>query len=171
MALYTDMTHVHQSRTLKPKYARTQATPQAAVLDPKWDAATADIYPGSVLTMLGGGKVTLCDGTKAPAGLSGNWVAPVFGIDEVRKGSGAWEMALWVLDGSAKFEITAPAFDTTADWATCKTNLAAGKVVYLKSNAKGLLTPEAEPATATANTVARLLDFDGSKVITIGGLL
>ena len=171
MAIYTDMQHVHQSRTLKPRYARTQATPQAVRLDPAWDASKGDIFPGSVMTRLADGKVTMCNGTTAPAGLCGNWCAPVFGIDEIRKGSGDMDMALWVLGGDAIFAIEAPAFDTTADWNTQKTSLEAGKVVYLKSNSKGRLTPEADPQTATANTVARLIDLEGTKIILVGGLL
>lgn len=171
MAIYTDMQHVHQSRTLKPRYARTQATPQAVRLDPAWDASKGDIFPGSVMTRLADGKVTMCNGTTAPAGLCGNWCAPVFGIDEIRKGSGDMDMALWVLGGDAIFAIEAPAFDQTADWNAQKTSLEAGKVVYLKSNDKGLLTPETAPQTATANTVARLIDLEGTKIILVGGLL
>lgn len=171
MAIYTDMQHVHQSRTLKPRYARTQATPQAVRLDPAWNASKGDIFPGSVMTRLADGKVTMCDGTTAPAGLCGNWCAPVFGIDEIRKGSGDMDMALWVLGGDAIFAIEAPAFDQTANWNTQKTSLEAGKVVYLKSNDKGLLTPETAPQTATANTVARLIDLEGTKIILVGGLL
>lgn len=171
MAIYTDLQHVHQSRTLKPRYARTQATPQAVRLDPEWDAADGDIFPGSVMSRLADGKVTLCDGTKAPAGLSGNWCAPVYGIDEVRKGAGDMDMALWVLGGDAIFAIEKPAFDTGADWNTQKTSLEAGKVVYLKSNSKGLLTPETAPQTATANTVARLVGLEGTNVILVAGLL
>lgn len=171
MAIYTDMQHVHRSRTLKPRYARTQATPQAVRLDPAWSASKGDIFPGSVMTRLADGKVTICDGTTAPAGLCGNWCAPVFGIDEIRKGSGDMDMALWVLGGDAIFAIEAPAFDTTANWNAQKVSLEAGKVVYLKSNSKGLLMPEVAPQTATANTVARLIDLEGTKIILVGGLL
>lgn len=167
MAIFTTMQHVHQSRTLKPRYARTQATPQAVRLDPEWDAAKGDIFPGSVLTRLSAGKVTLCDGTTAPAGLSGNWVAPVFGIDEVRNGSGDMDMALWVLDSSAIFAVSAPAFDTKADWAAKIEDLDAGKAVYLKSNDKGLLTIDGN--APTANTVARLIGMEGTTVILIAG--
>lgn len=123
------------------------------------------------MTRLADGKVTMCNGTTAPAGLCGNWCAPVFGIDEIRKGSGDMDMALWVLGGDAIFAIEAPAFDQTADWSAQKISLEAGKVVYLKSNDKGLLTPETAPQTATANTVARLIDLEGTKIILVGGLL
>lgn len=167
MAIFTTMQHVHQSRTLKPRYARTQATPQAVRLDPNWDASTGDIFPGSVLTRLADGKVTLCDGTKAPAGLSGNWVAPVFGIDEVRNGSGDMDMSLWVLDASAIFAVSAPAFDTKANWASTITDLNAGKAVYLKSNAKGLLTIDGN--APSENTIARLIGMEGTTVILIAG--
>ena len=170
MAIYTDIQHVHQSRTMKPRYARTQATPQSVRLDPTFTAASGDIFPGSVLTSLDDGKVTLCNGTKAPAGLCGSWCAPTFGIDEVRK-NGEMDMAMWVLGGDSIFAIEAPAFDTEADWAAQVASLKQCKVVYLKSSATGLLTPEAAPQTATENTIARLIGMEGQNVILVGGLL
>ena len=170
MAIYTTMDHVHQSRTMKPRYARTQATPQAVRLDPAYDTASGDIFPGTVMTRLADNKVTRCDGTKAPAGLSGSWCAPAFGIDEVNRG-GQRDMAMWVLGGDAIFAISAPAFDAEADWATAKTELDQGKVVYLKSNEAGLLTLETDHATPTANTVARLVGVEGTDTIIIAGLL
>lgn len=175
MAIYTDMNHVHQSRTLKPVYGRTQATPQSVQLDSAWDVTTADIFPGTVLTRLAGGKVTVCDGTKIPAGLSGNWLAPAFGIDEIRINSRE-DMAMYVLSPDAVFTVSKPAYDTTAPWADAKAALTSGKAVYLKSNTKGLLTVEMDGAgtaiatTPSVNSVVRLIDFDGSSVITIAGL-
>lgn len=139
MAIYTNMNHAHQSRTIKPRYARTQATPQAWVLDSEWDTSTGDIFPGSCAKRLADGKVTLAVAGDEAFGLFGSWIAPVYGIDEVT-GDGNWDVAVWVLGNDAVMAIEAPAFDTEADWAGAKASLADGEKVYLAPNAKGLLT-------------------------------
>ena len=145
MAIITNMNHVHQSRTIKPRYARTQATPQAWKLDPEWDTATGDIFPGSCMKRVGDGNVTLAVEGDEAFGLCGNWIAPVFGIDEVT-GDGNWDVAVWVLGNDAVMAIEAPAFDVEADWAGAKEDLAAGQKVILGPNAKGLLTIAEEGA-------------------------
>ena len=170
MAIYTDMQHVFQSRTLKPRYARVQSTPQAVRLDPSWDPTTADIFPGTVMSRLGDGKVTVCDGVKAPAGLSYNWCAPAYGIDEIRRG-GQLDMSMVVMGPDAIWAVYAPAFDTEADWAGAAADLEAGKPVYLKANAKGLLTLEDDQNTQTANSVCRLIGVEGQSCIVVAGLL
>ena len=162
---YTNMQHVHQSRTLKPRYARTQATPQAVQLDPEWDGSK-DIFPGSVLSRKANGKVTLADGKNAPAGLCGNWIAPVFGIDEVRV-DGNWDVAMWVLDNSAIFAVEAPAFDVEGITAANVAELDAGKKVFLKANENGLLTYDGN--TATAQSIAELVGMEGTNIILIAG--
>ena len=139
MAIYTNLNHVHQSRTIKPRYARTQATPQAFTLTSEWDTANGDIFPGSCMKRLGNGEVTLAVAGDKAFGLCGNWIAPVFGIDEVT-GDGNWDVAVWVLGNDAVMAIEAPAFDVEADWAGAKETLAAGEQVFLAPNAKGLLT-------------------------------
>jgi hypothetical protein len=169
MAIYTNMDHLHQSRTLKPRYAYSQATPQAVTLKADYDFTKGDIYPGTVMTRLANNVVTVCDGTNAPAGLSGSWAAPTFGIDEVRGRGGSYDMSLWVMSPDAIMAVSKPAFDTTADWTTAKTELNAGKAVYLKASAKGLLTLEAAHATKTAQTIAKLVDVEGSDTIIIAG--
>ena len=170
MAIYTDMNHVFQSRTLKPRYARVQSTPQAVTLDPEYDVTTGDIFPGTVMTRLSDNKVTVCDGTTAPAGMSYNWCAPAFGIDEIRRG-GTLDMSMVVMGPDAIWAVYAPAFDTEADWTTAESELAEGKVVYLKPNDKGLLTLEAAHATATAATFCRLIGVEGADCIIVAGLL
>lgn len=139
MAIFTNLNHTHQSRTIKPRYARTQATPQAWKLDPNWDTSTKDIFPGSCMKRVGNGCVSLAGATDAVFGLCGNWIAPVYGIDEVT-GDGNWDVAVWVLGNDAVMAIEAPAFDTTANWAGAKTSLSQGKKVFLAPNANGLLT-------------------------------
>ncbi len=178
---YTDLQKVHQNRTLKPRYARTQATPQAVRLDPEFDASKGDVFPGSVLTLKGNGVVTVCDGTTDPAGLCGSWIAPVYGIDEIRGNGGDQDMAMWVLGNDAIFEVHAPAFDASADWAGAMAKVAAGKTVELVSNAKGLLTVPDDTATAAEGEgtttptapkpVVRLVGMEGTNVLLIAGLL
>lgn len=164
------MQHVFQSRTLKPRYARVQSTPQAVRLDPAWDAASGDIFPGTVMSRIGDGKVTVCDGVKAPAGLSYNWCAPAYGIDEIRRG-GQLDMSMVVMGPDAIWAVYAPAFDVEADFTAAAADLEAGKTVYLKSNARGLLTPEDDRQTQTANTVCRLIGVEGQSCILVAGLL
>ena len=164
MAIITNMNHVHQSRTIKPRYARTQATPQAWMLDHTWDTADGDIFPGSCMKRIGGGEVSLCGASDIPFGLCGNWIAPVFGIDEVT-GDGNWDVAVWVLGNDAVMAVSAPAFDTTAAWATAKTTLASGERVFLKPNAKGLLTI----ASGEGEYVFELVDVEDASTILVTG--
>ena len=138
MAIYTNLNHVHQSRTIKPRYARTQATPQAWTLAADWDTATGDIFPGSCMKRVGNGEATLAVEGDTPFGLCGSWIAPVFGIDEIT-GDGNWDIAVWVLGNDSIMAIEAPAFDVEADWAGAKEDLKTKKV-FLAPNAKGLLT-------------------------------
>ena len=138
MAIYTNLNHVHQSRTIKPRYARSQATPQAWQLDPEWDTADGDIFPGSCMKRCGDGKATLATEAGTAFGLCGSWIAPVFGIDEVT-GDGNWDISVWVLGNDSVMAIEAPAFDAEADWAGAKEDLKSGKV-FLDANSAGLLT-------------------------------
>lgn len=176
MAFYTDLKNVHRSRTIKPLYGRTQATPQAAKLRADFrNTFTADVYPGSVMTRVADNRVIPCDGTTTPYGLCGNWIAPTLGIDEVTHGSGDWDVTLFVLGNDAVYRIEAPAFDSTADWIGAYNELKAGQAVYLKANKDALLTLEAAHQTQTANTVLRLIDVeapgDKAGAIIVSGLL
>ncbi len=167
MAIYTNMNHVHQSRTIKPRYARTQATPQAWTLDPTWNTATGDIFPGSCMKRSSDGKVTLATAAGEAFGLCGNWIAPVYGIDEVT-GDGNWDVAVWVLGNDSIMAIEAPAFDTTADWAGAKEALKTGKV-YLDANNKGLLTIVEAEAGETASGPFELVDVEDATHILVCG--
>jgi len=167
MALISpNLLKIRQNRTAKPLYARTQATPQAAFLAEDWDESV-DIYPGSVLTSLGKGIVTLCDASATPAGLSGNFCAPKLGFNEVTNDYGR-EITLWVMTPAAQLEITAPAFDDAADWAGAEADLEAMKAVFLKSNADGLLTIDGNAATPLS--VAQLVSVEGTNQIIVSGL-
>lgn len=162
MAIVTNMNHVHQSRTLKPRYARTQATPQAWSLDSTWKFSK-DILPGSCMKRIGNGEVTLCGASDVPFGLCGNWIAPVFGIDEVTN-DGNWDVAVWVLGNDAIMAVSAPAFDTTANWTTAKANLAAGQRVFLGPNANGLLTIK-----GSGECAFELVDVEDANTILVTG--
>ena len=164
MAIMVPANNPMQHRTIKPLYAKTQATNQAMTLDPAFTAASGDILPGSVMSYLGDGVVTLCDGTKAPWGLSDSFCAPSLNIDEVRE-NGLNLMGVWRGGSDSQFSISAPAYDVTAGWTAQIANLKAGKRVYLMSNSKGLLTLETAPATKTDNTICELLGMEGSTLI------
>ena len=163
MAIITNMNHVHQSRTIKPRYARTQATPQAWMLDHTWSTASGDIFPGSCMKRVGNGEVTLCGASDVPFGLCGNWIAPVYGIDEIT-GDGNWDIAVWVLGNDAVMAIEAPAFDVTANWAAAKEALAGGEHVYLGPNANGLLTIK-----ESGECVFELVDVEDATHILVTG--
>jgi len=168
MAIYTNLNHVHQSRTIKPRYARTQATPQAWQLDPEWDVADADIFPGSCMKRVGDGKVSLAVEGEAAFGLCGNWIAPVYGIDEVT-GDGNWDVAVWVLGNDSIMAIEAPAFDTAADWAGAKAQLADGEKVFLVPNASGLLTIATAADGEEASGPFELVDVEDATHILVCG--
>ena len=159
MAFYTTLAEVHKNRTLKPHYALTQATPQGVELNA---SVTADVFPSMVLASKGDGTVVPCDATMIPAGLCGTWSAEL-------EPTNARSVAMWVPGSDAILEIHAPAFLATADWATAKTNLAAGKEVLLCSDKDGYLTIAGEGDTARAKF--RLVGVEGSDVILVAGLL
>lgn len=183
MALFVrDLNHIHENRPFKPLYARTQATPQDVTLNAEHEDDV--ILPGFVLSRFANGTVGVCDGTTAPAGISGTFHNSTMGIEEVGVDN---EMAMWVLGGDALFEVHAPAYDATQDWAALVADggdIADGKVIYLKAAAaatgvpKGALTIDGTtsegtftPATSpTANSVARLVDVQGD-VLIVAGLL
>lgn len=104
MALMVPANNPLQHRTIKPLYAKTQATNQSMTLDPTFTAASGDILPGCVMSYLGNGVVTLCDGTKAPYGLADSFCAPGMNIDEVRE-NGLNLMGVWVGGEDSQFAI------------------------------------------------------------------
>lgn len=159
MAFYTTLAEVHQNRTLKPRYARTQATPQGVTLASSVDK---DVFAGMVLAAKGDGTVVPCDATMIPAGICGTMAIEL----EV---SNTKDVAMWVPGSDAVLEIHAPAFDAGADWATAKTTLASGKEVLLCSDKDGYLTIAAEGDAARAKF--RLVGVEGSNVILVAGLL
>lgn len=119
--LRTTLDNVGQQRTLRPLYAQHQATPYGCYLDPEFDREV-DILPGMVMTRLEGEVVTLFGhgddaSTHEVFGLSGLFVAPRMGIDELIN-TGMNNFATWVGDEQAVFEVLAPAFDTSATWET-----------------------------------------------------
>lgn len=165
MAIMANYNQPMIHRYIKPGYAKTQATCQGKVLDAAFTADKGDIVPGSVMSLLGNGRVTLCDGTMEPWGLSDNFCSPATGIDEVRA-NGQNLIGVWKGGSDSEFFIEAPAYDATAAWADQVAVLDTGKPVYLKSNDKGLLTLEAEVSTATANTICKLVAVEG-KTLTV----
>lgn len=162
----TTLANVAQKRTIRPLYATTQATPWAGYLDPAW-GRTVDIYPGMVMTKLANEVFTLATTTTAKGfGLSGLFVAPALGIDEVRS-SGTNNFTVWTGARDAAFEILAPAFDTTADYTmpTDGTRKLLSHTTSAHPKGPGLLTPSGG-SNAASNPVAELISVVGtSKII------
>ena len=145
----------HLKRTIRPLYAHHQATAWAGFLDPKRDT-DVEILPGTVMTRLEGEVFTPYTGTGVPFGLSAFFAAPSLGVDEVTD-SGSNTFTCWVGDGTALFEILAPAFDLEAGWA----DAAVGEL--LTANAEGLLTT----GGTAANAIAELIEVVGDSKITV----
>ena len=126
---YVNSNNLTQKRTLRPLYE--PATAYAGYLDPAWARGT-DILPGMVVVKLAKEKFTLATtAAQEPFGLSALFVAPTLGIDEVKLAS-TNAFTVWKGDSQATFEILAPAFDTTADWAgAVSTAATAGQAVRL----------------------------------------
>lgn len=164
MALMVPANNPLQHRTIKPLYAKTQATNQSMTLDPTFTAASGDILPGCVMSYLGNGVVTLCNDTKLPYGLADSFCAPGMNIDEVRE-NGLNLMGVWVGGEDSQFAIYPPAYDMDVGWTVQINSLKAGKKVYLTSNANGLLTLETTPHTKTEKTICELLGMEGSALI------
>jgi len=142
-----------QKRSIRPVYAQHQATAYAGFLDPDWDRSF-DIVPGTVMCRKAGEIFTPFTGAgnQKPFGLSALFVAPSLGIDEVTA-TGANHFTTWVGGEQAVFEILAPGFDDTADWAAA--NVTDGPFKLLTATNEGLLTPT---GVNHANAIAELID-------------
>ena len=150
----------HLKRTIRPLYAHHQATTWAGFLDPQRDK-TIEILPGTVMARRGKEIFTPYTGAagQVPFGLSAFFVSTDLGVDEVTD-SGSNTFTCWVGDGTALFEILAPAFDVDATW----TEPTDGSTVLLTGNAEGRLTP----AGATAgNAIAELIEVVSPTKITV----
>ena len=152
----------HLKRTIRPLYAHHQATAWAGFLDPAYDG-TVEILPGTVMARINvdgqGGEVFTPytgDEGQVPFGLSAFFVSSTAGVNEVTD-SGSNTFTCWVGDGTALFEVLAPAFDAANVVATDGTTLLTG-------NSDGLLTTVG--ATA-ANAIAELIEVVSDSKITV----
>lgn len=155
----TDLAHALQQRTIRPLYAHTQATAKAGFLDPDW-AKTVDIFPGMVLTRTQGDVYTLYTGAagQKPTGLSALFIAPAYGIDELRLNT-INAIAVWVGGNQAEFEILSPAFDTSADWTPNSDG--SRKLLYVTKSAHAQGPGKLTPGTASdigADAIAELIE-------------
>lgn len=159
MVFRPTVANVGQHRTIRPLYAQHQATTWGGFLDPLWSRAF-DIVPGTVMIRLKGDVFTPYVGDVAtkPFGLSALFCAPIMGIDEVT-GTGTNLFTVWVGESQAEFEILAPGFDPTADWAGA--NPQAGGRQLLTATNHGLLTPVGVNAS---NAIAELVDVSTDKI-------
>lgn len=154
-------------RTIRPKYAWTQSTPQAMYVDPAWDRSI-DIYPGMALMRTTGENVTLLNGTGDPYGLAAFYMAPVYGIDEITE-QGINACAVWVLGVDAEFDVLAPAFDSTATWTDPGDGTTTLVHAVTTGSKRGQLCP-AGAANASAKPIARLVNVISATQITVAGL-
>lgn len=154
-------------RTIRPKYAFTQATPKAVFLDPAWDNSVP-IFPGMALMKTVGDNVVPVDATGHPYGLSAFYEGGD-GISEISE-QGVNAAAAWVLGVDSEFEVLAPAFDETLSWVEPVNGTITLVHAYASTAKRGKLCP-AGTANATTRPVARLLKVNGPTMITIGGLV
>lgn len=158
-------------RTLRPKYANTQATPKGVYLDPAWSGV--DIFPGMAVVKQAGQQITLyAASTDQPYGLANFYEAPVYGIKEITD-QGINATSAWVLGPDSEFEVDSPAFDATLTW-TDPTSPGVNTLVYAYTSAAGakqgiLCTSGA--SNAGTIPVARLLEVKSPTTIVVGGLV
>ena len=150
----------HLKRTIRPLYAHHQATTWAGFLDPDRDKGV-EILPGTVMARKGKEIFTPYTGAtgQVPFGLSAFFVSPDLGVDEVTD-TGSNTFTCWVGDGTALFEILAPAFDTSVSWE----NTTDGGVTLLTGNSEGRLTPE---SATPQNAIAELIEVVSTSKITV----
>lgn len=156
-------------RTIRPKYAWTQATPDATLLDPAWNRSVA-IWPGMVAMKTKGDNVTLINATGAPFGLFGEFIGGD-GIDEpLERGVNA--TAVWVMSPDAELEILSPAFDTGSTWEDPADGTIALCHAIVDGANRGKLAPAGQTGRGTLSDlpVCRLRRVDSASMIVVSGL-
>lgn len=178
--LRTTIDRAYQKRTIRELYGYSQSTPKDCLLDPAWARAT-DIYPGMGMVSFSSAAsgisdlVTIPDAAgDIPYGLCGLFIAPAFGIDEIRD-AGVNSCPVWVLSPGSEFEILAPAFDNLQTW-TFPTN-GTELLVYVQTAANasplripGQLVPAGATGTPTTKPIARAISRPASDRLIISGL-
>lgn len=192
----TYLSNDYIKRTVRPLFSWTQATPKPCFLDPAWTRAIP-IWPGMGFVRTGGDLVTLAGASSAQMGgktmvgatnggggstVTANAV-PVYGLGALYVGgdgidellyAGINAFAVWVMGPDAEFEILAPAFDATQNWAAADPANGSGSALVSVSTAgsnQGMLIPATGGGANTATApFARLLKVNSSTKITIGGL-
>lgn len=174
--LRTTLANSYIRRTFRPLYAFEHGTARDMLLDPNWNKATSDIYPGMALMHAStaasgaGDVVSPIDATGVVIGLAGQYVAPAFGIDELAD-AGVNSIAVWTLAPGSEYEVIAPAFDSAATF-TFPTN---GTALLLHAytgaggSVRGKLAP-AGSANITTKPVARVISRPATDRIIIAGL-
>lgn len=173
--LRVPLANAYVRSTLRPLYAFEHSTPRDMLLDPNW-AKSIDIYPGMAMmaaaTAASGisDVVTLLDATGICIGLCGNYVAPVFGIDQTVD-SGVNSVAVWSLPPGCEFEILSPAFDAAATWtfATNGTTTLVHAYTGASASARGVLCP-AGATGASAKPIAKAVSRPDTNRLIITGL-
>jgi hypothetical protein len=158
-------------RPFRPLYGWNQATPKSGFLDPTWNRSVP-IYPGMVVTKTTGNNYTLIGavGTPAdniPAGFIGQFVGG-YGIDELLE-AGINAIAVWTLSVDAEFEVLAPTFDVTQDWADPGDGTTVLVYASTGGSNQGQLVLSSDPNASTV-PVARLIQVESTTSLIIAGL-
>lgn len=156
-------------RPLKERYG-TNAVAFDTLLDPDWDRSI-DLFPGMAVRLTSSDN-TLADdfvqvvdtANEVVFGLLGLYVAPAFGIDEVRD-QGINAVPVWQLNPGVEYEVNSESFVTGATWtSTPGTPLYVAAVVSGAN--QGKLTPHVADTTTAA--FARLVSKDANTIIITG---
>lgn len=161
-------------RTFRPLYGWTQATPKSGFLDPTWNRSVA-IFPGMVVTKTAGNNYTLIGSAthspasaQQPAGFIAQFVGGN-GVDELLE-AGINAIGVWQLGPDAEFEVLAPAFDPTQNWAEAADGTDTLIYASVSGANQGQLVPSGGTNAGTV-PVARLIQVESPSSIIIGGLV
>lgn len=170
----TPLDKAYVRRTLRELYSHSASTAKDELLDPAWDRSV-DIYPGMGVTSFASASSGASNLVSLPnaagdiiTGLIGVYIAPTYGIDEVRD-QGINSVPVWVLSPGSEFEVLAPAFDSALAW-TFPTDGSELLVTVMHTGAnRGKLVPTGT-ANSTTKPVARAIRRPATDVLVIAGL-
>lgn len=158
---YAHKDDAFKERTIKPLYAKTQATAQDWTLS-KIDLAAKTLKPGYIMVAgseAGKPVATVSDGTKKPLGFNATWGTDI--MNEITDGEGT-KTSIWVLGTDALFFLDKEVIDTTAF--TPSSGPQFGEVVYIGADANGKATIVSSKSLA----VAKLIEVKSNGIVIAG---
>ena len=153
--IYTSLQNVLLERTIKPLYAKTQATAQDWTVDPTILTNATIVKPGFIAaadTVDGHPVATLAGTTDAPIGFFANFIN---GVEDEVAISGTDKVAIWTLDNDARFFI---------DKSVLATSYTPTLGDLIGADASGMATK----VTASAKAVAKVYDITTSGIVVEG---